>query len=73
MTSLSLYTKLEALPSDLKEEAKKFIEQLLEKTNKQKSTDPQKKSATRKFGSLKGKIHVSADFDAPLEEFKEYM
>jgi len=26
-----------------------------------------------KFGSLKGKIHLSADFDAPLSDFEEYM
>lgn len=26
-----------------------------------------------KFGSAKGVIRISDDFDAPLEEFKEYM
>lgn len=26
-----------------------------------------------KFGSAKGKIKMSADFDAPLEDFKDYM
>lgn len=26
-----------------------------------------------KAGSARGKIHIAADFDAPLEEFKEYM
>jgi antitoxin (DNA-binding transcriptional repressor) of toxin-antitoxin stability system len=26
-----------------------------------------------KAGSAKGKIHMAADFDAPLDEFKEYM
>lgn len=25
------------------------------------------------FGVLKGKIHMTADFDEPLEDFKEYM
>jgi prevent-host-death family protein len=25
-----------------------------------------------KFGSAKGKIHLSADFDAPLEDFHPY-
>ena len=24
-------------------------------------------------GSARGKIHLAADFDAPLDEFKEYM
>jgi len=30
-------------------------------------------TAIPKFGSLKGKIHLSADFDAPLSDFQEYM
>ena len=25
------------------------------------------------FGCLKGQIHMSDDFDAPLEDFKDYM
>ncbi len=27
----------------------------------------------RKAGSLKGKIHMSDDFDAPLEDFREFV
>jgi hypothetical protein len=27
----------------------------------------------RKAGSLKGKIHMAADFNEPLADFKEYM
>jgi antitoxin (DNA-binding transcriptional repressor) of toxin-antitoxin stability system len=26
-----------------------------------------------KAGSAKGKIHIAADFDEPLDEFREYM
>jgi hypothetical protein len=70
MTSLSLYTKIEALPPDLKEEAKDFIEYLVEKT---KNKGPNPKTKTTVFGSLKGKIHLSEDFNAPLDEFKDYM
>jgi len=70
MASHSLYTKLETLPPALKEEAKNFIEYLVEKTKKQKSESKAKKPI---FGSLKGKIHLSEDFDAPLDEFKDYM
>lgn len=70
MTSLSLYTKIEALPPDLKEEAKDFIEYLVEKT-KYKDSNPKAKKPV--FGSLKGKIHLSEDFNAPLNEFKDYM
>jgi prevent-host-death family protein len=28
---------------------------------------------TRKIGSAKGKIIITDDFDAPLDDFKEYM
>jgi hypothetical protein len=73
MTSLSLYTKLETLPSELKKEAKMLIDKLLE--NNQSKRDSSKPSVVkeRKFGSLKGKIQLSDDFDAPLDEFNDYM
>ena len=70
MTSFSLYTKIETLPPALKEEAKNFIEHLVDKTKKKKSDSKAKKAV---FGSLKGKIHLSDDFDAPMDEFKDYM
>ena len=31
------------------------------------------KPAIRKAGKYKGKIEMSEDFDAPLDDFKEYM
>jgi hypothetical protein len=71
MTSLTLYTQIEALPSKLKKEAKKLLEDMLENQANEKS----KKSSIKKraFGSLKGKIHLSEDFDNPLDDLKEYM
>ncbi len=70
MDSNSLYTKLESLSPALKEEAKSFIDYLVQKTKKKKAESKVEKPV---FGSLKGKIHLSEDFDAPLAEFKEYM
>jgi antitoxin (DNA-binding transcriptional repressor) of toxin-antitoxin stability system len=32
-----------------------------------------KKDPTPKFGSAKGMIHMSEDFDAPLDDFRDYM
>ena len=32
-----------------------------------------KRRKQRKFGSAKGLIKISEDFDKPLEDFKEYM
>jgi hypothetical protein len=73
MTSLTLYTKIETLPSKLKKEVKKFIEEMLESQNNDKENSKKSVLKERTFGSLKGKIHISDDFDAPLDEFKDYM
>lgn len=70
MASQSLYTKFESLPPALKEEAKNFIEFLVEKSKKKKAESKTKKP---EFGSLRGKIHLSEDFVPPLDEFKDYM
>ena len=40
-------------------------------TTGQKSNLPETK--TPKFGFMKGRFKMSADFDAPLEDFKDYM
>ena len=59
-----LYGKIDGLPVEMQKEISLFADFLLSKTSQK--TLP-------KFGSLKGKIHLSADFDAPLSDFKEYM
>ena len=66
MNSLSLYQKLEALPPHLKKEAADFVEFLFKKSSRNKNKKPV-------FGSAKGKIKLSKDFDEPLDDFKEYM
>ena len=38
--------------------------------DKPAETEPEKE---REFGCLKGQIWMADDFDAPLEEFKDYM
>jgi hypothetical protein len=55
----------------LKKEAKKLLEDMLENQAKEKSKKPSIKK--RAFGSLKGKIHLSEDFDNPLDDLMEYM
>jgi hypothetical protein len=60
----SLNTKLETLPKNLKQEVLDFIDFLLEKSAKSK------KKVIPQFGSAKGKIKMSADFDEPLAEEK---
>lgn len=66
MKSISIYTKIRFLPEHLRSEVNDFIDQLI---SKKKIISNQK---SLKFGSLKGKIEISDDFDEPLEDFIEY-
>ena len=68
-TSL-LYSKLSALPENLKKEVADFIEFLLMKSKQGK---PDSKNSSPKFGSGKGMFTMHKDFDEPLEDFKDYM
>lgn len=67
MSTLNIYTKLESLPANLKQEVSDFIDFLIQKS------EMQKKENHPQFGSAKGKIKMAPDFDAPLDDFKEYM
>jgi hypothetical protein len=55
------------LPKDIQQEVKDFIEFLLSRRKSQPS-----KSKKPTFGSAKGKIKLTPDFDEPLEDFKDY-
>ncbi len=63
---ISIYNKIEALPINMRKEVSHYIDFLIEKSKKEKLNKPQ-------FGSLKGKIKLSPDFDEPLDDFKDYM
>lgn len=67
MNNLSLYNKINSLPENLKKEVQDFVELLQTKVKKEVRKKP------RVFGSLKGKIKMTDDFDAPIEDFKDYM
>jgi hypothetical protein len=70
MQTLPILTQYEQLPDIYKQEANDFIEFL---SNKANINIEENKSLKRNvFGSLKGKIKMSDDFDAPIAEFKEY-
>lgn len=61
-----LYTKIASLPPNLIKEVDDFVEFL---KMKQKNNRAIKE---RKFGCAKGLMVMHDDFDAPLEDFKEY-
>ena len=66
MSDAQLYTKLYYLKPSLKAEVYNFVDYLSTKQNKGKKNKPQ-------FGCAKGRFIMSEDFDAPLDDLKEYM
>ncbi|MFY7912552.1 MAG: DUF2281 domain-containing protein [Emticicia sp.] len=65
MSDLVLFSKLSNLPQNLKVEVMDYIE-FLEKKHKTSKPHP-------KAGCMKGTFKMADDFDAPLEDFKDYM
>lgn len=68
MTDKLIINQLQDLPESLKKEVLDFIGYLV-----MKYSNEYQKKPTPKFGSAKGKYILAADFDEPLEDFKEYM
>ncbi|MFH1050527.1 MAG: DUF2281 domain-containing protein [bacterium] len=66
-----LLHKIENLPDNLKQELSEFINYLLFKQIN--LADNNKNEKRNGFGCLKGKISIKDDFNAPIEEFREYM
>lgn len=71
MTEQLIFSQLYQLPENLKLEVLDYIEFLVKKQTEKSFT--MKKSKARIFGSAKGKYQLAPDFDAPLDDFKEYM
>ena len=67
MTDIQLYSKLNYLKPSLKSEVYDFIDFLL---TKQKTENKLNKP---QFGCAKGRFKMSDDFDAPLDDLREYM
>lgn len=67
MTANMLYSKIASLPSSMIEEVNDFVEFLkMKHQNKEIIKE-------RGFGCAKGLMVMHDDFDASLEDFKEYM
>lgn len=66
MTNVQLFSQISSLPADLKKEVSDFVAFLKQKSEKGK------KIKERHFGYSKDFFKMSDDFDAPLEDFKEY-
>lgn len=69
----TLLEKLEALPESLQTEVLHYIEFLSERyLDKTDASESQHKKRGG-FGIWKGKVWMADDFDAPLEDMKDYM
>ena len=64
--------KYNYLPLELRKEVADFIEFLVQKYQ-QKQAVPMPPKRPSNFGSAKGLISMSNDFNDPLEEFQDYM
>ncbi len=68
MTEILLWEKFRQLPEPSQQAVAKFIDFLLSQAKRPENGSKVKQRTG--FGSWKG-IRLSADFDAPLEDFKE--
>jgi hypothetical protein len=69
MTEKLIISQLYQLPENLKVEVLHYIEFLKNQYNEKDTNKVHK----RKFGSAKGKYTLAPNFNAPLEDFKDYM
>lgn len=66
-----LMLEIQQLPENLKLEVFHYINFI--KSFRRIPAEESQQLRNRKFGCAKNKYHLSADFDAPLEDFNDYM
>ena len=71
METGTLEKKIAKLPENLKLKVEVFVDTLIGETNSIEKTTSN--TNDRGYGSLKGQIWMSEDFNEPLEDFKDYM
>ena len=68
----SIFQKYNYLPLELRKEVVDFIEFLVQKYQQKHDKQLLSKRLSN-FGSAKGLITISDDFNEPLDEFQDYM
>ena len=66
-----IFEKYSKLPKEIQVQVHDYIDFLMSKYQEKFSVETSNKSKSN-FGSAKGLIIMSDDFNAPLEDFKEY-
>ncbi|QXU41840.1 DUF2281 domain-containing protein [Pedobacter sp. D749] len=69
MDQLNILEKIKMIPVAYQQEVEDFIDFILQKKVNKKDEG----NSPRKLGLLKGKMKMSDDFNAPLDDFKDYM
>jgi len=72
MASPQLLSTLDKLPAELQAEILHYAEYLAAKHVSASQSETQQQTY-RKAGTMKGMFTMAKDFDAPLEDLKEYM
>jgi hypothetical protein len=73
METGTLEKKIAKLPESLKLKVEGYVDALLDEKGISLMNSSDEKINDRGYGSLKGKIWMSEDFDKPLEDFNDYM
>ncbi|OZI08906.1 hypothetical protein BWI93_06650 [Siphonobacter sp. BAB-5385] len=66
MLSTTLLSEIRSLSPELQQEVEHFVQFLKTKMDRESTLNE------REYGYAKGKVHLSNDFDDPLEAFEEY-
>ena len=73
MSDAEFNLKYSLLPPEMKQQVLDFISYLYSKKPEKGNSTEQKPLKKREFGCEKGSYYMADDFDAPLEDFKDYM
>jgi hypothetical protein len=71
MTNETLINEIYTLPDNLKQEVLHYVQFLKQKQSDKSEVPTPHRS--RKAGSAEGKFTMADDFEAPLDDFAEYM
>lgn len=71
MSTHDQYIQLSSLPEGVRRQVLDLIDSLM---RRRQPPEPAQQARKKPFsGLLKGRVRIADDFDAPLDDFKEYM
>ena len=73
MSTHDQYIQLSSLPEDVRRQVLEFIDSLMKRRDREPAEPGKQEQKKPISGLLKGRVRIADDFDAPLDDFKEYM